>query len=122
MRQASGEGFSPPPGGLQFQNVGDDFAIGDNNQQKWNHDEHDCNYIDCYLVHKCVPTSKLEHCREVTEKMINRGRATKGQRENLPCLPDYDRNTTDPGGSDQLDTDLGAHDQTIVKRGLQMAT
>ena len=48
--------------------------------------------------------------------MINCGRPTKGQRENLPCLPNYNRNSTDLGGSDQLDTDLGAHNQTIVKR------
>ena len=68
MRRASGEGFSPPSGGSRFQNVGDDFAMGDTNQQKWNHDEHNCNYIDCYLVHKCVPTSKLEYWGEVTEK------------------------------------------------------
>ena len=59
MRQASGEGFSPPPGGLQFQNVGDDFAIGDTNQQKWNHDEYHCNCIDCYLIHKSVSTESL---------------------------------------------------------------
>ena len=48
--------------------------------------------------------------------MINCGRPTKGQRENLPCLPNYNRNSTDLGGSDQLDTDLGAHNQSIVKR------
>ena len=48
--------------------------------------------------------------------MINCGRPTKGQRENLSCLPNYNRNSTDPGGSDQLDTDLGAHDQTIMKK------
>ena len=37
------------------------LPLGDNSQQKWNHDEHHCNYINCYLVHKCVPTSKLEY-------------------------------------------------------------
>ena len=105
-----------PAGRSLFQKVGDDFAIGDTNQQKWNHDEYHCICIDCYLIHKCVPTSKLEYWGKVTEKMINCGRPTNGQRENLPCLPRYNRNSTDPGGSDQLDTDLGAHNQAIVKR------
>ena len=62
------------------------------------------------------PHSKLEYWGKVTEKMINCGRPTKGQRGNLPYLPHYNRNSTDTGSSDQLDTDLGAHDQTIVKR------
>ena len=105
-----------PAGRSLFQKVGDDFAIGDTNQQKWNHDEYHCNCIDCCLVHKCVPTASLNTGGRSQKKIINCGRPTKGQRGNLPYLPHYNRNSTDTGSSDQLDTDLGAHDQTIVKR------
>ena len=62
-----------------FQKVGDDFAIGDTNEQKWNHDEYHCICIDCYLIHKCVPTSKLEYWGEVTEKIINLVDPQKGR-------------------------------------------
>ena len=114
MRWAGGESLCSSRCWWQLQDDGGDSTVGAKYQQKSDHDKQHSNFKDQHLTQKHVPTGQLQYWRNVTEIVIDLVGPTKGQRENLACLPYLNRNTSDPAGSHQLNTDLVVHDQKIV--------
>ena len=52
----------------------------------------------------------------VKDNVADEFKATQRQRENVKCWPSLDWNSTDPGGSHQLDTNYVVHDVRIMQR------
>ena len=99
MSGAGGKGFAPTCGWWQLKDCGDDFAVGDKYQQKWNQNKQRSNCEDQHSIQKSVPIGQLEYGRDVTEEVVDEVRITNGQRENLACLAYLDWDSTDSGAS-----------------------
>ena len=115
MRRAGGESLCSSHCRRQLQDGGGDSTVGAKYQQKRDRDKQHSNCEDQHLVQKRVPTGQLQYRGDVTEVVIDLVGSTKGQRENLACLPYLSRNASGPAGSHQLDTGLVVHDQRIVQ-------